>query len=226
MVEKPGAATPGELNDLANYASHVSAEVFIAYNRRFYASVDEAQRRIEAEGGVDSFHFEFTEREADATLEKFTDRVRQNWVFVNSTHVIDLAFFLGGSPEKLTTEISGAMPWHSSGARFTGCGCTTTGALFSYCANWTSGGRWSVELMTSQSRLILRPLEKLFVQRRGSFEVIEVDVNDPLDMRFKPGIYRQTAAFLQGRRDERFLPLSEQAGRAVRVFAAISGEGR
>ena len=61
LVEKPGALYKKELEDILRVASEHNAEVFIAYNRRFYASVIAAGKIISEEGGVDSFQFEFTE---------------------------------------------------------------------------------------------------------------------------------------------------------------------
>jgi hypothetical protein len=41
-------------------------------------------------------------------------------------------------------------------------------------------------------------LEKLHVTKRGSVAITEVELDDDLDQRFKPGLYRQNAAFLGG----------------------------
>lgn len=224
LLEKPGGTSAHALRLLAEAAEAARADVMVGYNRRFYASVLEAERRIAAEGGVTSLHFEFTERERDATLGKFSDEVRAHWVLANSSHVIDLAFFLGGEPDRLSAEVSGGLDWHPSAACFAGSGRTVTGALFSYCANWTSGGRWGVEVMTRESRLILRPLEALQVQRRGSFQLEPVDIADDLDARFKPGLYRQTVAFLAGEQPQRFIGIGEQARRAQEIYAVISGQ--
>ena len=49
LVEKPGATTPREIEILSQNADAVAADIFVAYNRRFYASVAEAQRRAKAE---------------------------------------------------------------------------------------------------------------------------------------------------------------------------------
>jgi predicted dehydrogenase len=224
LVEKPGGASADELERLAADAERRGASVAVAYNRRFYASVREARSRIAAQGGVESFHFEFTERERDALAPKFGAAVRRHWGLANSSHVIDLAFFLGGEPERITSEVAGELPWHPAGSRFAGCGVTRHGALFSYCANWGSGGRWSVELMTRESRLILRPLEELRVQERGSFGVAEVPIDDDLDRRFKPGLHRQTAAFLEHPSHPDLVTLGAQAGRARSIFGRLTGE--
>lgn len=224
LVEKPGATTAAELASLSADCTRAGADVRIAYNRRFYESVAEARRRIEAEGGVESFHFEFTEREKDANPAKFSDAVRRHWALANSSHVMDLAFHLGGHPAQLSHQVAGSLPWHPGGSRFAGSGVSQHGALFTYCANWTSGGRWAVELMTRESRLILKPLEQLQVQKRGSFAVETVSVDDSLDKQFKPGLYRQTLAFLDGAHTDRLQPIQVQAEHAARFYGPMAGE--
>ena len=61
LLEKPGAVNEGQLIELEQLAMSKGAEIYLAYNRRFFSSVLEAQKRIQEEGGVTSFHFEFTE---------------------------------------------------------------------------------------------------------------------------------------------------------------------
>jgi predicted dehydrogenase len=225
LIEKPGASSAAELQALCDEPALAKAEIFVAYNRRYYASVAEARRRIQAEGGVDSFHFEFTERERDANPAKFGETVRRNWALANSSHVIDLAFHLGGEPCRLNSEVAGSLDWHPGGARFVGSGVSNQDALFTYTANWTSGGRWAVELMTRESRLILRPLEQLFVQQRGSFEVKKIEVDDELDKLYKPGLYRQLEAFLHGGDGlAHLLNLRQQSQHATRFYGPMAGE--
>ena len=59
-------------------------------------------------------------------------------------------------------------------------------------------GRWSVELLTSKSRLILRPMESLQLQRHSSIEIRTYTLDDQLDKNYKPGLYLQVKAFLEG----------------------------
>ncbi len=198
LVEKPGAIDQCELNELTHLSNQLSSNVFIAYNRRFYASVLKAQKIIEADGGPSSFNFEFTEwGHIVASVDK-AEGVKEKWFLGNSTHVVDLAFFLGGKPKKIYSLTTGSLDWHPSSAIFVGAGSTEDGVLFSYQANWKSAGRWSVEILTNEHRLIFRPMEKLQIQKRGSI-VQEYDetIDYTLDEQFKPGIYLQTKAFLE-----------------------------
>lgn len=197
LVEKPAGLTIDEIKQIAKIAAEKNANVYIAYNRRFYASVKKAQEIIQEDGGVTSFHFEFTEwAHVIEKLDK-PDFVKQEWFLANSTHVIDLAFYLGGKPVKMSAYKTGDLAWHKNGSIFSGAGVSENGALFSYQANWEAPGRWSVEVMTPKHRLIFKPLEKLQIQNIGSVATEFVDIDDTLDCEFKPGIYEQVSDFIQ-----------------------------
>lgn len=198
LLEKPGALDGASLAALAQAARHAGAGVFIAYNRRFYASTLAAQALIAQEGGALSVAFEFTEwSHVIGPLVK-APGVKERWLIGNSTHVIDLAFFLTGDPVEICSFTGGALDWHPAGSIFAGAGRTDRGAVFSYQANWTSAGRWGVEVMLPSQRLILRPLEMLQSIATGTIPAIQIEIDDSLDKQFKPGLYRQTEAFLAG----------------------------
>lgn len=200
LVEKPGGLNFEEIERVNQQTIKTGAHVFVAYNRRFYSSVKKAKEIIEKDGGVSSFYFEFTELSNIINHLKKGPGVKENWFLQNSTHVIDLAFFLGGRPKKISSYVKGKLRWHPHGSIFVGCGESQTGALFSYNANWEAPGRWGVEVLTRNYRLILRPLEKLQIQKKGSFELTDINLDDALDTSFKPGLFRQVESFL-GKKD-------------------------
>ncbi|MDE2290750.1 MAG: hypothetical protein KGL53_01600, partial [Elusimicrobia bacterium] len=129
-------------------------------------------------------------------------RVKANWLFLNSSHVIDLAFHLGGSPSLLSSFTAGRTPWHHSAGAFAGAGRTEGGALFSYRADWRAPGRWSVELCTRKRRLSLCPLETLSVQAGEGRPYEPFALKDSYDRAFKPGLLAMTKAFLSPRSAE------------------------
>lgn len=223
LVEKPAAMTPAGARALAVDAARARARVFVAYNRRFYASVHRACQIIAADGGVTSCRFEFTERAAYIADAAIAPEIKRHWFFANSTHVLDLAFYLAGAPVSLSAETSGALDWHPAGAVFAGAGRTAGGALFSYHADWTGPGRWGVEVVTRQHRLYLQPLEALRLQRMGQLTIEPVALVDDLDARFKPGLYRQMAAFLGGVGAEALLPVEAHAERMAAYARILRG---
>lgn len=213
LVEKPGFAEIEELKNINSLLKESKSKVFLAYNRRFYASVMGAERIIHEDGGLLSFHFEFTEWEKSVLAVPRDQKVLDNWFYANSTHVVDLAFFLGGFPKKLSSYTSGNLDWHEHSV-FVGAGETVNGTLFSYCANWNAPGRWAVELLTHTHRIYLKPMEILQIQNLNSVKVDIVDIEDSLDKNFKPGFYLQTQSFIENKFN-RFCTLEEQLDHLV-----------
>lgn len=224
LVEKPGGFDPADIRSVAARAAEKGAEVFVGYNRRFYASVEAARRLVAEDGGVASFNFEFTEwGHVIAPLEK-EPGVKEQWFLANSTHVIDLAFHLGGAPAEMACYTAGGVDWHPSATVFAGAGRTGAGALFSYQANWQAPGRWGVEILTRRRRLVFRPLEKLQVQNLGSVAIEPFAIDDALDQQFKPGLHRQAGAFLA--RDAAVLPRIAEQVAMLAWYEKIRGDGR
>lgn len=196
LVEKPGGMNSEEISVLVSSAKKAGAMILVAYNRRFFSSVLKAKEIIAADGGVSSFNFEFTEW--SHVIENLTkaDGVMEEWFTANSSHVVDLAFYLGGVPEQISCYTSGSLNWHKRSSNFAGSGVAETGALFSYHANWQAPGRWGIEILTRKHRLYLRPMEQLQRQKLGSVTLESVEIDNELDTKYKPGLYLMVEAFL------------------------------
>ncbi len=221
LLEKPGGMNLKELQELLSEAQSQHAKVWLAYNRRFYEATRKAQEIIQEDGGVTSCHFEFTEwSHKIRELEGKTD-IKAVWLLANSTHVVDLAFHLCGWPSSWQSWSAGTLDWHPAAARFSGAGVTEQGVLFSYFADWEAPGRWGVEALTRNNRLILRPMEQLQLTPLGSLQVKPVNLDDKLDHDFKPGLYRQTEAFLNGDTVD-FCTLQEQV-KHTKLYSEMAG---
>lgn len=197
LVEKPGAISESEFKELVELSDLNDCNVIIAYNRRFYASVLKAQEIINQDGGVSSFNFEFTEWSHRIEPLIKGEGVKEHWFLANSTHVVDMAFYLGGKPKEISSFTSGSLSWHPASSQFSGAGVSENGALFNYQADWESAGRWSIEILTKENRLIFTPMEKLQIQKRGTIvQEFDETIDYTLDDQYKPGLYLQTKNFL------------------------------
>jgi predicted dehydrogenase len=201
LVEKPAALFLQEVKQLNKIVKEKKIDFFIGYNRRFFASVIKLKLQIEEDGGLDSILFEFTEW--SHVIEKLPKSVLSlsTLFFNNSTHVIDLAFFLAGKPKELSSFTGGAghIPWHPKASIFAGAGITDKNILFSYTANWESAGRWGIELCTKKGRYYLRPMEELSFQFRGKLDLQKLEFDNSFETEFKHGLYLQTKSFLNGK---------------------------
>lgn len=187
LCEKPVGIDLKEIQEVRELAQKSGTKVYVAYNRRFYSSVLKAMELLKEDGGISSLHFDFTEWESHINLPRFSEPVRKNWILANSSHVIDMAFFMMGKPQTLHA--------YSKENVYTGSGISEKGIPFTYHSNWNSGGRWGVEVMSPKFKYFFRPLEKLQMQAKLSMEIKELP-QDELDQKFKPGLYKQVESFL------------------------------
>ncbi len=221
LLEKPGGANFNEIKDLYNYSKNLNGNIKIAYNRRYYSSVAKLKELISNDDKIISFNFEFTEWTDSIDKLGKSEKVLKNWFMANSSHVIDLAFFICGLPDKMTCYTSDNITWHKSKAIFCGAGITKQKSFFNYSANWLSAGRWSIEILTLKGKYILCPLEKLFFQKRGSIESYEINFDSSIDQKYKAGFYFQTKEFVNGS-NKNLLSLSQQ-NFMIDIYKKISG---
>lgn len=222
FCEKPGFLFPSELEEVVAVCNTAGAEVYYAYNRRFFAATLAAEKVIEEDGGLLSFNFEFTEWAHVIGTSKRPQEDLNNWFYANSTHVVDLAFFLGGAPIEMSCYSKDENNWHKP-INFAGAGRTDKDILFNYQANWNAPGRWAVELLTTKHRIYLKPMEQLQLQDKGSVKVYSVEIDDHLDKEFKPGFYLETKAFLEGD-SSRLCSVQQQLEHVMNIYKCILGK--
>jgi predicted dehydrogenase len=199
LVEKPLTYSIEQAEKLAQLAAERQAEVYIAFNRRSYMSVQKARELIKEDGGISSFHFDFTEAIFRINPKNYSKETNRLWGIANSSHIIDTAFYLGGKPARMECRKYGDLiEWHPTGSTFTGLGETEKGLPFTYHANWGCPGKWNIEIMTQERKLILSPMERLHQQIQGSFRVEPVDIDYKVDDDYKPGFYNQVQLWIDG----------------------------
>ena len=198
LVEKPGGLNDLELNEILDQMNKYQSNVYIGYNRRFYASTERAREIIDLDGGVTSFNFDFTEWATIVEDSNQASDVLENYFFANSTHVVDLSFHLGGWPKQMESFFSESLKWHNRSAIFSGSGISDSNALFSYQANWKSAGRWGLDILTKKHRLIFKPFEKLQIQIINDIDIkYDASIDYRYDEKYKPGLFKQVEHFIE-----------------------------
>ena len=212
LLEKPGALNIEDLHNLEKLARSKNCRVLIAYNRRFFSSVMRLREILKSEKLL-AVDFEITEWTHLINPDDYSQESLARWFISNTSHVTDLAFNIAGTPDELSCYTTGKLPWHSSSSRFSGSGRTGDNVLITYKGFWDAPGRWSLEFITNENRYILRPMEKLYCQKKGSIEIVEIDDIDYSDDEIcKPGVLKMLNSFLANE-DNKFCSLTEQINR-------------
>ncbi|MDH5404640.1 MAG: Gfo/Idh/MocA family oxidoreductase [Candidatus Heimdallarchaeota archaeon] len=220
LIEKPGGLSIKELCEIDNLAEEKNSKVYIAYNRRYFSSVLKTIEIVKNRNNITSFHFEFTEWSHKINTSMYPKEVLNNWIISNSSHLIDLAFYICGSPKVLHSTVKGKLDWHPTGSIFTGSGETGDEIPFTYFANWISPGRWSLEILTKTERIILRPLETLKIQKIDSLTLDEYPIDNVDDINYKPGYFKQTKEFINNS-NPNLLTIKEQINNFKNIYYKI-----
>lgn len=220
LVEKPLSVYLEPLLKFDEFVKENHANIYIAYNRRFYSSTRKALEIIKEDGGLQNVAFEFTEWKNKIDFSIFPKEVQNEWLIANSSHVIDLAFYFAGKP--IDYRFYSSRKNNKDSDIYVGAGVTDKNIFFSYEANWDGPGRWAVELITGKHRLYLKPMEKLAIQNLNSVAVEEYKIDDEqIDIDFKPGIYKEVEAFLFGHNRNSLKTIAEQI-ESLKIYNEIT----
>jgi len=219
LIEKPGSLYSNELLKLNKIKK--SQKIFVGYNRLFYPNLQKLFQLVKKEGGINSCNFTFTEWVDRIDFKKYPKTVYSSWGIANSLHVISMAFRLIGMPKKITCLRSGKLRWHKTGSVFVGCGISKHNIPFSYNADWSSSGRWGIEVTTKKNAYRLIPLEKLYRCPRNSITWSPVSFTKKYP-EVKEGISEQILAMLTQKNSSNLVSL-EEASKFNQVAEKIFG---
>jgi predicted dehydrogenase len=209
LVEKPGADSIATMLQNIEALTSPGIEIYVAYNRRYYKIIDTLLERVAIDGGITSLHFDFSERSKVIEPLKKAPGVKENWLFHNSTHVIDLVSFVTGGWLLETSQASGSLDWHTRGSVFSGMGKTVNGGLVTYNSDWKSPGGWEILVRTSKRRFFLKPLETLSsIDLLGETEVLNESSFTAGKM--KPGLEMMLQDFLSPAPSARLMTAKSQ----------------
>ena len=188
LVEKPVAFGVSELDKIIELNNKYKSTVMVATNRRFYSIFNKGIEYLNKKNKkLDSIVVEAPERFSDINLPMFTDKVRENWMYANPIHCIDLIRFFGGEVTTLETNS------HPEKYQYSAIGHCSDNVEFTYISNWKTPGNWNITLYSDETRLVYNPLEEGTIIEKNEKKVI---VPEEEDIKFKPGFYSQVKHFI------------------------------
>ena len=220
LVEKPVALDIEDLEELNSTAKKYGSEIFVAYNRRFYTSTQYLKYELgiykkNVLGVAEITEFEHLIRKSDEP-----DLVKQKWMIANTSHVLDMMFFLLDYPNDLKSFSANPVTWHKSSI-FSGSGKTESNNLLTYHGFWGSTGRWGLDIYLEDRFYSFKPLEKLYITDAPSRErtLVTLDYSD--DEQFKPGLKKMINDFTLTKPKD--LPTISDQIRLSKIIYQIAG---
>lgn len=193
FIEKPAGLLPEENEKLAVLAERYKVKTMVGFNRRFYSIFHKGLDIIKQHGPLLGVVVEGHERMWRIRAGgKFSKEEIDNWIFANSVHTIDLLRFFGGEVNNLKT-IAQRRFDEARGDQFAAVMELENGAIGQYNAHWYSPGGWRVVLYGDGATVEFKPLEKgIWIDKNFvSHDILPDDV----DIKYKPGFYRQMETF-------------------------------
>ena len=192
FLEKPPGLVSEQTKSLADVADKYRTKNMVGFNRRYYSIFHKGLEIINQNGGLLGLAVEGHERFWKNTVWNLQDEIRENWIYANSTHTIDLLRFFGGeirNIETFTTKLK-----EQNGDQYVAAMDFASGAIGTYTSHWFSPDGWTATLYGDGITVVFNPLEK-GVWIDSDFRKYEIHP-DEVDIEFKPGFYRQMESFV------------------------------
>lgn len=222
FLEKPVGIDAHQAHEILAASQQARARCHVALNRRTYAATRQALTELESDPSPRLVSILDQQDMAAARDSGQPDAVVRNYMYANSIHLIDyMHVFCRGTVKS----VDNIKPWHPE---YPGTVIAAvhfdSGDTALYQAVWNGPGPWSVTVSTAQSRLEMRPLEKLGIQRRGERRLTEV-APDSVDTDFKPGLRVQAERIMAGLGGSPIdLATLEEATQSMDLCALIYGQ--
>ena len=193
FLEKPPGLVPEQTKTLLKLADKYGTKNMVGYNRRYYSIFHKGLDLINNNGGLLGICVEGHERFWKIVERGISNKIQENWIYCNSTHTIDLLHFFGGEIKSISS-LSKSIK-EKNGDQFVASMEFESGTLGTYVSHWFSPGGWTVTLYSRGITVKFKPLEK-GVWIDTDFTEYEI-LPDKVDLKYKPGFYRQMKSFVK-----------------------------
>ena len=221
LLEKPAGYNFADAQDIEAAAREKNSRAYVALNRRFYSSTQQALADLNNIDAPRFIHVQDQEDPKRALQAGQPQTVVDNWMYANSIHVVDYFTFLGRGR---ITAVECIVPWDAKSPWIVaGKVQFDSGDVGLYQGIWNGPGPWSVSVSTPAKRWEMRPLEQAVYQVAGQRNVEPVQIN-PWDQQFKPGLRlmaEKAVAASQGATTD--LPTLAEALKSMKLVKEIFG---
>ena len=190
FLEKPPGLNHRETKILYNLTRKHITKNMIGLNRRFYSVFHQGIKIIKKHGKLLAVLIEGHER-FWKIAKKLNNKIRNSWIYANSTHTVDLLRFFAGNAKLIKTIKSTYL--EKKGDQFSAIIKFKNGIIGNYFSHWYSPGGWSVKLYGEGVTVQFKPLEVgIWIDKNlKKHKILPHDQ----DLKYKAGFFQQMLAF-------------------------------
>ena len=220
LLEKPPGYNMKDADDIQTAACAHKSRVYVAMNRRNYASTRAVLGDINARDGIRFIKVQDQQSRQEALDSGKPMVVADYYMYANSIHLVDY-FRIFGRGEVI--QVKPVISWDSKDP-----GIVVSQLLFEsgdiglYEAVWNGPGPWAVTVSSPSKRWELRPLEQAACQQQGERHMTHIPLHN-WDGDFKPGFRRQAEEAVMAALNEEpeTLPTLDDVLKTMRLVKAI-----
>ena len=167
---------------------------YIALNRRYYSSTKYLLNKISRDKTKNRIVEIQDQENQNLIKDKFSKKILDNYMYVNSIHLIDYFNLLCRGKVKKIIRIK---KWQNRKKNvFTSYLYYSSGDIGIYKALWNLPGSWFVKVYLDEGVYILKPIEKIKFRKFNSRTDKIIKIKDKNDLKFKPGLKKQVDDFI------------------------------
>ena len=195
LVEKPIGINYKETLNIYNQSKKFRRKIFVAFNRRYYSSTKNLLKKLSSSPRGKRIVVIEDQQNINNLKKRFNKKILNNFMYVNSVHLIDYLTFLCRGK---VTKIQKLSKWKKNSKIKVSCKIIfSSGDIAYYHALWNLPGPWSVRVFGVNRSYQLKPLEKFLISKNNSTKFFEYFDKDKDDLEFKPGLKKINSEFLK-----------------------------
>ncbi|MEO2012816.1 MAG: Gfo/Idh/MocA family oxidoreductase [Fuerstiella sp.] len=196
FLEKPAGVSSFQTQQLIDQAEKFGTYAMVGYNRRFYSVVEHALAALAGCGPIRGGILEVPEMISSwRSSGNYDSAVYDNWMFVQSSHAIDLFRFLLGNVKSVKTINVPKADCQNAAASFNSLVEFESGVSGHMMALWDVHPRWRMRIVAERGSIEFDGLETAYFCNSQN-ERIAVPI-DQIDTEFRCGLFVQDMKFIE-----------------------------
>lgn len=194
FIEKPPGLNIKQLQQLISLSKKYKTSNLVGYNRRYYSVIQKVKKRISSENII-SAHIEAHERYWILKNKVKKKSYLQNWIYANTSHVINLIMFFLGNPKSIKTFSKNKFNIKNIRINTSAIIEFNKKIYATFKSNWDVVGGWYIKIFCNKNTYLLSPLEQCIVINK-KFKSTKI-LPENYDKVYKAGFYTQAVFFLK-----------------------------